>query len=221
MNYGHRGRDLLLELKRARANDHKSSSSVVPPYNDRLVRECLQDLQLHVQALQDQVDAQGGEKPSLNVRPSLVLQNAAIGRNKRCLLAYHKVRADRLMAAYWDNSFADADKTNLSPAEEEFYTSHEQLCLDYAAMLRLPNPDLRSYGNHPPQPLSKVQVQVIRSTEGPIVLESGMTLTFLKGTVHYLAYADVEGLLRDGTLALLSTEEEDDMHQAAASIGGD
>ena len=219
MNYGHRGRDLLLELKRARANDHKSSASVVPPYNDRLVRECLQDLQLHVQALQDQVDAQGGEKVSVNVRPSLVLQNAAIGRNKRCLLAYHKIRTDRLMAAYWDNSFTDDAKTNLSPAEEEFYSSYEQLCLDYASMLRLPNPDLRSYGNHPPQPLSKVQVQVMRSSDGPIVLESGMTVTFQKGAVHYLGFSDVEGLLRDGTLELLSTEEEDDLHQATAAIG--
>ena len=47
MNYGHRGRDLLLELKRARANDHKSASSstasVVPPYNDRLVRVAYPD----------------------------------------------------------------------------------------------------------------------------------------------------------------------------------
>ena len=241
MNYGHHGRDLLLELKRTRANDHKASSSssssmvVVPPYNDRLVRECLQDLQLHVQALQDQVDAQQGEKPSMNVRPSLVLQNAAIGRNKRCLLAYHKIRADRLMAAYWNNSLSldevtaatststNATRTtgatttknsNLSPAEEEFYASYEQICRDYATMLRLPNPDLRSYGNHPPQPLSKVQVQVLRSTEGPIVLESGATLTFQKGALHYLAYSDVEGLLRDGTVALLSTEEEDDLHQA-------
>lgn len=217
MNYGHRGRDLLLELKRARANDHKASSSmsIVPPYNDRLVRECLQDLQLHVQALQDQVDAQGGEKPSMNVRPSLVLQNAAIGRNKRCLLAYHKIRADRLTTAYWNNTLTDASlNTNLSPAEEEFFSSYEQLCRDYCNMLQLPNPDLRSYGNHPPQPLSKVQVQVLRSTEGPIVLESGSTLSFQKGAVHYLAYSDVEGLLRDGTLALLSTEEEDDLHQA-------
>ena len=224
MNYGHRGRDLLLELKRARANDHKASASIVPPYNDRLVRECLQDLQLHVQALQDQVDAQDSEKPSMNVRPSLVLQNAAIGRNKRCLLAYHKIRANRLMAAYWDSSnhpnVATTAKANLSPAEEEFYTSYEQLCLDYANMLGLPNPDLRSYGNHPPQPLTKVQVRVLRSSEGPIVLESGMTLAFQKGAVHYLPYADVEGLLRDGTLALLSTEEEDDLHQAAATVGG-
>ena len=229
MNYGHRGRDLLLELKRARANDHKSSSSVVPPYNDRLVRECLQDLQLHVQALQDQVDAQGSEKPSMNVRPSLVLQGAAIARNKRCLLAYHKIRADRLMAAYWENhphvttttsvNTGGSSANNLSPAEEEFYASYQQLCLEYANMLRLPNPDLRSYGNHPPQPLSKVQVRVLRSLEGPIVLESGMTLTFQKGAVHYLPYADVEGLVRDGTLALLSTEEEDDLHQATATVG--
>ena len=223
MKYGHRGRDLLLEWKRAQVNDRKSSSAVVPPYNDRLVRECLQDLQLHVQALQDQVDAQGSEKPSMNVRPSLILQNAAIARNKRCLLAYHKIRADRLVGAYWDNhpsvTTSAGAKANLSPAEESFYTSYEQLCLDYATMLRLPNPDLRSYGNHPPQPLSKVQVRVLRSSEGPIVLESGMTLTFQKGAVHYLPYADVEGLLRDGTLALLSTEEEDDLHQSVEITG--
>lgn len=220
MNYGHRGRDLLLELKRARANDHKASAStsfVVPPYNDRLVRECLQDLQLHVQALQDQVDAQSSDaKPSMNVRPSLVLQNAAIRRNKRCLLAYHKIRADRLTAAYWNNQLDTDAHSNLSPAESEFTAAYAQICREYTTMLRLP--DWRAHG--PPQPLARCQVQVVRSSDGPIVLESGATLRFTKGAVHFLAYADVETLLRDGTLALLSTEEEDDMHQATnAAVG--
>jgi GINS complex subunit 1 len=221
MNYGHRGRDLLLELKRARANDHKpSASTVVPPYNDRLVRETLEDLQLHMEALQCQVDALSGGNPSINVKPSLLLQKTAIERNKRCLLAYHKIRIDRLTDAYWNNGvFDDAVKANLSPSEEEFCQKYAEICRSYASRLRFPQPDLRAYGNHPPQPLTKVQVQVTKSTDGPVVLESGSTLTFTKGSVHYLSYSDVEGFLRDGTLALLSTEEEDDMHQAATSMG--
>ena len=219
MNFGHKGRDLLLELKRARANDHKAAAStVVPPYNDRIVRECLQDLQLHAQALQNQVDALQGEVPSDSVKPSLVLHKAAMERNKRCLLAYHKIRADRLTQAYWNNTLPTTNQessqhANLSPAEEEFYNAYQNICREYATLLQLPQPDLRAYGNHPPQPLSKVQVQVLQSTQGPVVLESGSTISFTKGTVHYLPYADVEGFLRNGTLALLSTEEEDDLHQ--------
>jgi hypothetical protein len=96
MNYGNHGRDLLLELSRSSAAGSSSASEpALTAYNDETVRNCLQDLKLHVQALQDQVEANSntqnnsqsggsGGKPSVAVRPSSLLPNAAIQRNAAC-----------------------------------------------------------------------------------------------------------------------------------------
>jgi GINS complex subunit 1 len=244
MNYAQHGRDLLLELKRSEAGGNSRSTShgasSLPPYNDRLVRAGLQDLALHVQALQDQADVHAatstvsGEKISMAMRPSVLLQNAAVRRHKRCLLAYHKIRADRLTAAYWVDAMptkggAAANDTNgdapqiLSPAEEEFAQAQATLVRQYTTAWKLPTlVDLRSYtSGGPPQPCSHIQVRVVQapSDGGAIVLESGRTVTLAVGSLHYLPYADVEGLLREGSLQVVSTEEEDDLHMTQQAAG--
>jgi hypothetical protein len=106
MNYGHHVRDLLLELKRSEEALVTASASggtqpeiaklatvAIPSYNDNSVRMALQDFSLHVQALQEQAiaaaaatttatDGDGGNsstgKPSLTVRPSIVLQMSRV-----------------------------------------------------------------------------------------------------------------------------------------------
>lgn len=97
-----------------------SAASLLPAYQDELVANALQDVRLHVQALHDQhqavvlqsqaaaataANANGADavshKPSLAVRPSLLLQTAAIQRNKQCLLAYHVERVRRMSHLYW------------------------------------------------------------------------------------------------------------------------
>jgi GINS complex subunit 1 len=239
MNYGHHGRDLLLELKRSEggggSSHSMSNSASLPPYNDRLVRACLQDLTLHVQALQDQADAQAiitpNAKPSMAVRPSMLLQKAAVLRHKRCLLAYHKIRVDRMTAAYWADAMPTTEAAGvggngdapqiLSPAEDAFAESQAHCVRKYTSLWNLPNlVDLRSYtAGGPPQPSSQIQVRVVRSPGGPIVLESGRTVTLATGSLHYLPYADVEGMLRDGSLQAVSTEEEDDLHMTQQAAG--
>jgi GINS complex subunit 1 len=152
MNYGQYGRDLLHELKRSSggaAAGNTNSAASEPPltaYNDETVRNCLEDLKLHVQALQDQVQANSGNvlpssarrggsqsqsqsqsqsptaastssssnstaastKPSFAVRPSILLQTAAIQRNKRCLLTYHVARLERIKEHfYWKSQDPD------------------------------------------------------------------------------------------------------------------
>jgi hypothetical protein len=145
MNYGHYGRDLLRELQRSSGaagnTNNAASEPALTAYNDETVRNCLEDLKLHVQALQDQVQANSGgmavtgsapgsarrgggsggsqsqsqspttgststaatsTKPSFAVRPSILLQTAAIQRNKRCLLTYHVARLERMKEHfYW------------------------------------------------------------------------------------------------------------------------
>jgi GINS complex subunit 1 len=146
MNYGQYGRDLLRELKRSSGaagnTNNAASEPALTAYNDETVRNCLEDLKLHVQALQDQVQANSGtavapnsarrggggsqqsqsptagtgaaatntstQKPSFAVRPSILLQTAAIQRNKRCLLTYHVARLERIKEHfYWKSQDPD------------------------------------------------------------------------------------------------------------------
>ena len=128
------GRELLLELQRSskkqqhgnvgnfggtsnNINPTNNGHDVLPPYNTKLVRTCLKDLQNSVRALQEEVQASmmdfqdsqnvgesentaassaTGATPDFSARPSILLHNAMIHRNKRCLLAYHFQRLERI-----------------------------------------------------------------------------------------------------------------------------
>ena len=230
MKYGAHGHELILELKRSQdpsrgGGGTNSSMSVLPAYNDRLVQQCLQDLSLHLTALQDQVEANGGQdKLPSNVVPSILLQKHAIARNKRCLLAYHQHRVSALTKAYWEDcssSSKEDDWTtvpNLSPAEQEFGAAYERLVQTYVTESGWSD-DLRA-SRYPPQPVDKIPVRVVHvngDDNGPIVLESGRVLEWTLGAVHHLLVTDAEPFLRNGTLERLSTEEDAHQHPLASS----
>ena len=256
------GRDLLLELKRGGGGGFAGNGSarddgtvVLPPYNSKLVGECLEELNFTVQSMHEEIQAMtGGEssslaankKPSMSVRPSLLLHHAVIQRHKRCLLAYHKRRMDMLQQHVQNhpnlvtdpeenengqqNDDAVLNSCNLH--EMEFVQEYQQLRKQYSnAIFEL--------GKLPPTSSSMVQVRVVlpptsslskrtfnnidenningsNSTDGgndgsfwndDIVLESGRTIRFIPGSVHYLPLADVEDYVYDGKLEIIDGEE--------------
>jgi hypothetical protein len=235
MNYGHYGRDLLRELQRSSGaagnTNNAASEPALTAYNDETVRNCLEDLKLHVQALQDQVQANSGttasapgsarrggsqsqssqsptasvagststaaagtQKPSFAVRPSILLQTAAIQRNKRCLLTYHVARLERMKEHfYWksvdpdeqllanakNSANASSDKesnttTNTSggssrkilcPAEEEWLTRYSAMVDRYTATTGLPPGTLVAHSNTPPVSSDRVLVRVVHEAD--------------------------------------------------------
>jgi len=223
MNYGHHVRDLMVELKRTDGMGPSIDvGCTLPAYNDVSVQGALQDFKLHVQALNEQVEAnseQGGEKTSYNVRPSMLLQNAACQRNKRGLLAYHWVRLQRLQELhYWQaetQQQEDAETlakkySNLSPAEADFLSEYQSILGRYMDAALPEVTDLRAHCTAPPLAVDRVQCRVVDDSpfEGPVVLGSGQTAILTAGSVHYLLYADCEEYLRSGALELLETEEQ-------------
>lgn len=246
MNYGKFGRELLLELKRtdtAVATSGNDALNSIPAYNDLLVSSALQDLRLHVQALNEQVEAASKSsrdsddgkpgKPSMEIRPSLMLQEAAIQRNKRCLLAYHLERLKRIQQVhYWQSSSlqpyddgdvgdGDGDNSkrnhikNLCPAEMDFLEDYNSVVSRYVESL-IPSScaidDLRTYAVVPPLTVDRVVVRVVDETpfnSGPVVLESGQTANFTIGSTHYLQYTDCESYVRAGALQMIDTEEQE------------
>ena len=103
MKFGTRGRELVQECKNhSNASGGNSGgsegwndrASLLPPYNDEGVRATLQEITWHCDELTIQVESLRDGKPSLESRPCLLLHDASIRRNKRCLLAYMNYRAD-------------------------------------------------------------------------------------------------------------------------------
>jgi GINS complex subunit 1 len=178
------------------------SAPLLAPYNDDTVANCLQDLRLHVQALHDQaaaaaqmsssasaVKAIGGAPSSVSVsmqvRPNIVLQSAAIDRNKRCLLAYHVGRIERIKPYYWTSQWdaaapspesgpgatgeaapATSRKRNTCPAEDDFLRDYASLVHQYTAALGLQPDDLRACGSAVPVAADKVLVRVVAPPPG-------------------------------------------------------
>lgn len=207
MNYGQKGKDLLLDLKR---------SDFIPPYNDELVRETLAEISLHFDELNDQAVASqranpDGKIPTEN-RPALILLDEAIRRNKRCLLAYHNYRMEKLKRLRWDTTTALPShvKSLLSETEIDFYTEYDKLVSKFNENISgsqggLGVLDLNS--NLQPPEEDWIEVRVIQKGLGSIVTDYGGEVSLTFGTTHFLPRGDVEHLIRQGALQQLDAEE--------------
>jgi GINS complex subunit 1 len=205
------GRELILELKRSTGNRGLASSSepqYLVPYNVKLVRECFQDLNRSFQSLSDEMQAmsqadededdESNHKPSMNARPSILFHNASIQRQKRCLLAYHKNRMDRIK----DLSISQKSDLSFNNAHEsEFSSEYQDLRESYAAAVF----DLEIL----PPTSHMVQVRVLDNSLGQVVLESGRSVNFCKGSSLYLPRTDVLEFMQSGSLELCDGEEVD------------
>lgn len=105
---------------------------------------------------------------------ALLVAHLAMRRNKRCLLAYHGVRAARIEEAVWAGRDAlegpggQPEGSNLSPGEEEFARAYADLVAAYKA--RWTDVDLTG-ALEPPRELF-VDVRVLRDA-GEIQTEYG------------------------------------------------
>jgi len=198
MNYGQRGKDLLLDLKR---------SDWLPPYNDESVRGVLSEIELHFKELTAQAIAMSNDDNGMQMerRPAMLLHEAAIKRNKRCLLAYHAYRLDKLKALRWDTSASLPAhiRALLSEKEVDFYTDYDKLVARYNSSLGVL--DLNSYMQPPEEDL--VEVRVVQSGLGTIVTDHFGEVSLELGTTHFLSRGDVEHLIRQGSLQQLDGEE--------------
>ena len=212
MNYGQRGIELLRELQR---------SDWLPLYSEEGVRAAIQDVHAHTEELTALVraaprdnaapgateGARRGAGPAVEHRPALLLHDAALRRNKRCLLAYHAHRLDRLRALRWDagGTLPPALRPVLSEAEVDFFAEYDKLAARHA--LSGPLADLDWTADRDPPAEAFVQVRVARGGLGRIETETCGTVELEAGSMHYLPRGDVEPLIRSGALVQLSGEE--------------
>jgi GINS complex subunit 1 len=207
MNYGQRGADLLRELKR---------SDWLPAYNEDGVRATLQEINLHTQELHDIVRANnrvGGDDSSstgaipIEMRPVMLLHEVSIKRNKRCLLAYHAHRIDKLRALRWETAgnLTSPMKFLLSEAEVDFFHEYDKLASRHAVDGTMGGLDWNADQNPPEE--NFIQVRVIQAGLGKIETEMCGVVELEMGSIHYLPRSDVEHLVRQGAVVQLGGEE--------------
>jgi GINS complex subunit 1 len=224
MNYGSTAKDLLLDLKR---------SDWLPPYNEEGVRSCLSEITHHLHEMNDIVNASRDahnnnnydntlEQPQkddnnelkMEARPAILLHHAAIQRNKRCLLAYHSYRLNKIKDLRWETTAASLPshiRNVLSEAELDFYSEYDTLLSNYCTSLSSGSNssnfvlDLNSNIQPPEEDL--VEVRVVQNGLGTIVTEQFGQVSLEMGTTHFLSRSDVEHLIRQGALQQLDGEE--------------
>jgi GINS complex subunit 1 len=196
MNFGQRGRDLVAEC---------ANHSDLLPYNDESVKACLEEITFHVDELTHIIDAIENEKPSLEVRPALMLHDAAIRRNKRCLLAYVNHRVNYIKENHAANPTAFQAKALLSEAESDFAQAYERLRAQQSDAVG----GTLDLGRRPKLPPTQtfLQVRVLQSLGKIVLTETGATVNLEKGTLHFLPAQDVEEFIQQGFLEQVEGEE--------------
>ncbi|KAG1898775.1 uncharacterized protein F5891DRAFT_448508 [Suillus fuscotomentosus] len=185
--FGDLATQLIAESRRSTLTD------TLLKYNDNLVRSIIRE----------QRDLEKMTENSQNVTPAMLIYQTTIVRNKRCLLAYHKHRMDRLRDMYWTaggalpHILSNQDiRSKLSPHEVDFLRQYSTSVMDYRAGFTN-ELDITASITHPPKDLH-VLVHVIRDC-GIIQTELG-TIDFQKGQRFMVRRADIEHLIVQGYL---------------------
>ncbi|EKG19349.1 GINS complex subunit Psf1 [Macrophomina phaseolina MS6] len=220
--YGELGNKLVQHAKRTQALAH------LPPYQTEIVRAVTRE----VRELNNDVNEitgalQGSFNPSADPATAcaLLVDHLAMRRNKRCLLAYHRTRSDKLEEMCWngidvlerqqqlqqqqqqqgqqvggskDLGGDMGNTSSLSPEEEEYVRQYSDLLAAYKGQWT----DIDLTGSlEPPRDLF-IDVRVLRDA-GEIQTEYG-AITLTKNSQFYVRQGDVERLIQQGYLQRLT-----------------
>ncbi|KAK4987136.1 DNA replication protein psf1 [Elasticomyces elasticus] len=146
---------------------------------------------------------------------AMLVNHLSMRHNKRCLLAYHRVRSDRLEEMCWkgvdilnseqgadgrgrgENEAEGGSKSSLSPEEEEYVRQYEDLLAAYKGQWT----DIDLTGSlEPPKDLF-IDVRVLKNA-GEIQTEYG-AINLTKNSQFYVRQGDVDRLIQQGYLQRL------------------
>ncbi|EFZ00281.1 DNA replication complex GINS protein PSF1 [Metarhizium robertsii ARSEF 23] len=193
----------------------------LPPYQAELVRAVTREVRDLDKDVKDLLEPfQGSFDPSADqaVACTLLVNHLSMRRNKRCLLAYHRTRTDKLEELVWNGSdvvdlsgqqvrdssaangaptAGEASTSSLSPQEEEYVRQYSDLLAAYKGQWT----DIDLTGSlEPPRDLF-IDVRVLKDA-GEIQTEYG-AITLTKNSQFYVRQGDVERLIAQGYLQKL------------------
>ncbi|PWW77050.1 GINS complex, Psf1 component [Tuber magnatum] len=215
--YGDLGLKLVQHAKRTQ------SLPKLPPYQSDIVRSVtreVRDLDRDVTEILEPFNGHFDPAEEPATACSLLVRHLCMRRNKRCLLAYHRARAEMIEGMCWSGSDlpeqAQASQNNmaeegagialaegsgvssLSPEEEEYARQYEDLLAAYKGQWT----DIDLTGSlEPPRDLF-IDVRVLKDA-GEIQTEYG-AITLTKNSQFFVRQGDVERLIAQGFLQKLN-----------------
>ncbi|OCL03878.1 GINS complex, Psf1 component [Glonium stellatum] len=220
--YGELGNKLVQHAKRTQSLAH------LPPYQAEIVRSVtreVRDLDKDVSAILEPFAGSFDPSAEPATACALLVNHLCMRRNKRCLLAYHRVRSDKLEEMCWSGidvlerqqqqqqqqrsgrnggesgtslGAEIGNTSSLSPEEEEYVRQYSDLLAAYKGQWT----DIDLTGSlEPPRDLF-IDVRVLKDA-GEIQTEYG-SITLTKNSQFYVRQGDVERLIAQGYLQRLS-----------------
>ncbi|KAL9604537.1 MAG: hypothetical protein Q9219_000502 [cf. Caloplaca sp. 3 TL-2023] len=213
--YGDLGLKLVQHAKRTQALTH------LPPYQTELVRAVTREVRdLDTDVSNILAPFEGSFNPSSEPATAcnLLVDHLCMRRNKRCLLAYHRVRSDKLEEMCWNGqdplekepqtvgrqkgaagmSSESGNQSSLSPEEEEYVRNYGDMLAAYKGQWT----DIDLTGSlEPPKDLF-IDVRVLKDA-GEIQTEYG-AINLTKNSQFYVRQGDVERLIAQGYLQKLN-----------------
>ncbi|KAJ9482271.1 DNA replication complex GINS protein [Penicillium thymicola] len=212
--YGELGNKLVQHAKRTQSLAH------LPPYQTEIVRAVtreVRDLDRDVTRLLEPFE--GAFNPSADpaIACALLVDHLCMRRNKRCLLAYHRVRTEKLEELCWmgvdileqqqpsedggaaqHTALGGNGHSSLSPEEEEYFRQYGDMLAAYKGQWT----DVDLTGTlEPPKDLF-IDVRVLKDA-GEIQTEYGV-INLTKNSQLYVRQGDVERLIAQGFLERLT-----------------
>ncbi|EOO02060.1 putative dna replication complex gins protein psf1 protein [Phaeoacremonium minimum UCRPA7] len=206
--YGDLGNKLVQHAKRTQNLAH------LPPYQTEIVRGVtreVRDLDKDVASMLEPFQGSFDPNADQATACTLLVNHLSMRRNKRCLLAYHRTRTDKLEELVWNGADVldlsgqqqggmngDAGTSSLSPQEEDYVRQYSDLLAAYKGQWT----DIDLTGSlEPPRDLF-IDVRVLKDA-GEIQTEYG-AITLSKNSQFYVRQGDVERLIAQGYLQKLS-----------------
>lgn len=226
--YGENGNKLVLDAKRMNKLQH------LPPYAATTVRAVtkeIRDLDRETSNLlapysTNTQGSDGTQHSRSNFDPAadpatacaLLVNHLSMRRNKRCLLAYHKTRTDKLEEMCWNGvditeltraamstaSTPSAASTNAARTASSLSAEEEQYVHNYSNMLAAFKShwtDIDLTGSLEPPKDIFIDVRVLKDA-GEIQTEYG-SINLTKNSQFYVRQSDVERLITQGYLQRL------------------
>ncbi|KAL0635029.1 DNA replication protein psf1 [Maublancomyces gigas] len=213
--YGDLGLKLVQHAKRTQSLAH------LPPFQAEIVRAVtreVRDLDRDVTEMLEPFDGQFNPAEDPATACSLLVRHLCMRRNKRCLLAYHRVRSDKIEDMCWSGSDlleqiqqgaskkqeeeseggGGVNTSSLSPEEAEYARQYSDLLAAYKGQWT----DIDLTGSlEPPRDLF-IDVRVLKDA-GEIQTEYG-AITLTKNSQFFVRQGDVERLITQGFLQKLN-----------------
>ncbi|CAI5188753.1 ANM_HP_G0092100.mRNA.1.CDS.1 [Saccharomyces cerevisiae] len=204
--YGDLGNKLVLEAKRTKQLYARSNQDVnLPMYHEDIIRNILKEvsnLRKNTEYLKEQ--QQLGMLDDKEAKCQYFVTLLCMERNKRCLLAYQRLRTDILDSMAWNNNgldlmssitFSQQDTNNLSHQEQEYLKEYCDLITDLKSGDLV---DIDLSGSLVPPSDVFIDVRVLKDA-GEIQTEYGV-FNLIKDSQFFVRQSDVERLIQQGYL---------------------